>query len=29
MVLGFGCLLFDSSPVFIAKNASIFKRDEH
>jgi hypothetical protein len=29
MVLGFGCLLFDSSPAFIAKDASVFKRDEH
>ena len=29
MVLGFGCLLFDSSLIFIAKDASIFKRDEH
>jgi hypothetical protein len=29
MVLGFGCLLFDSLPIFIAKDASIFKRDEH
>jgi hypothetical protein len=28
-MLGFGCLLFDSSPIFIAKDASIFKRDEH
>jgi hypothetical protein len=29
MVLGFGCLLFDSSPIFIVNDASILKRDEH
>jgi hypothetical protein len=29
MVLGFGCLRFDRSPIFIAKDASIFKPDEH
>jgi hypothetical protein len=29
IMLGFGCWLFDYSSIFIAKDASIFKGDEH